>query len=134
MVGTEALAPPDTEDWLLLENVEGKLGGGSELLQTEAETSRAGLNSNPPAELLLEVHHVLVTLCVVRRLSLHEVVQAAQVVRLTTQEKRLSREHTSNKTSLKLHTWVLPTPSSSRRVISACRSNSLWVILSSCSA
>ena len=35
---------------------------------------------------------------------------------------------------VRLRTWVLLTPSSSSRVISACRSNSLWVILSSCSA
>lgn len=28
MVGTEMLAPPDTDDWLLLENVEGKLVAG----------------------------------------------------------------------------------------------------------
>lgn len=27
MVGTEMLAPPDTDDWLLLENDEGKLEG-----------------------------------------------------------------------------------------------------------
>lgn len=35
-----------------------------------------------PAQLLLEVHHVLVALCVVRSLGLHEVIQAAQVVGL----------------------------------------------------
>ena len=35
-----------------------------------------------PAQLLLEVRHVLVTLCVVRRLGLHKVVQTAQVVGL----------------------------------------------------
>lgn len=30
-----------------------------------------------PAQLLLEVHHVLVTLCVVGSLSLHKVIQTA---------------------------------------------------------
>lgn len=30
-----------------------------------------------PAQLLLEIHYVLVTLCVVRSLGLHEVIQAA---------------------------------------------------------
>jgi len=30
MVGTEMLAPPDTDDWLLLENDEGKLAAGEE--------------------------------------------------------------------------------------------------------
>lgn len=30
MVGTEMLAPPDTDDWLLLENDVGKLEGGGD--------------------------------------------------------------------------------------------------------
>ena len=43
-----------------------------------------------PAQLLLEVRHVLVTLCVVRRLGLHKVVQTAQVVGLQCEQDRQS--------------------------------------------
>lgn len=37
---------------------------------------------NVPSELFLQIHHVLVTLCIVCGLGLHKVVQAAQVVGL----------------------------------------------------
>lgn len=41
-----------------------------------------------PAQLLLQVHHVLVALGVVRSLSLHKVVQTAQVVSLNIRKQR----------------------------------------------
>lgn len=40
------------------------------------------MHFSSPAQLLLKIHHVLVTLCVVRSLGLDEVIQAAQVVSL----------------------------------------------------
>lgn len=41
---------------------------------------RGTVITDSPAQLLLEVHHVLVALCVVRRLGLHKVIQTAKMV------------------------------------------------------
>ena len=116
-----------------------------------------------PRQLLLQVFHVQVTLLVVRCLGLHKLVQAAQVVQLTTQTQdrwfsaqtggsahrqvvhqhrqvvhRTDRWFTAqtggSACPLCGRTCVLLMSSSSRLVTSACLSNSAWASWSSSSA
>lgn len=46
-----------------------------------------GGKGGSPAQLLLQVHHVLVTLGVVGCLGLHQIIQAAQMVSLNTHKQ-----------------------------------------------
>ena len=57
------------------------------------------MGNGSPSQLLLQVHHVLVALGVVRRLGLHKVIQTAQVVSLNI-HKQGNWNHVNKQTAL----------------------------------
>ena len=82
----EASLPPDT--WTIFQAISSNLSSRKQQCKNKQKCCQVGMKwfgqkiGNKPAKLLLQISHVLMTLCIVDRLGLNEVVQTVQVMRL----------------------------------------------------